>query len=141
MSGIHRSTAHVMVLPQRGGTRGSTGVRAARPGDGWVLTGRRQPRSWPSDGPQTVVGGGGRLEAGESFDGGAARELAEEAGFGIASARLGFCRLIPLHPVDADPAGPRADCRPLKREVLRLFAVGSRYADVIPPERSGGGTG
>ncbi|MEU1666261.1 NUDIX domain-containing protein [Streptomyces sparsogenes] len=87
MSDAHRSITHVMVLLQR-------------PADGRVLTVRHQHRSWHSPGLLTVVGG--RLEAGEFFDEGAARELAEETGILIARERLEFCQLVHLHAADGE---------------------------------------
>ncbi|MFE5302008.1 NUDIX domain-containing protein [Streptomyces sp. NPDC056632] len=56
----------------------------------------------------TVVGG--RLEADEFFDEGAARELAEETGILIAPPRLEFCQHSEL--VWANPAKPPDDCPP-----------------------------
>lgn len=87
MSDIHRSITHVMVLLQR-------------PADGRILTIRHQPSSWHSPGLLTVVGG--RLEPGEFFDEGAARELAEETGIMIAPDRLDFCQLVHLHAADGE---------------------------------------
>ncbi|MGW1893965.1 NUDIX hydrolase [Streptomyces sp. NPDC002004] len=93
MSDVHRSIAHVMVLPQH-------------PVDGRVLTVRHQHHSWHSPGLLTVVGG--RLRANEFFDDGAARELAEETGIRIAPERLEFCLLVHLHAAD----GPIPLARP-----------------------------
>ncbi|MGW7304074.1 NUDIX domain-containing protein [Streptomyces sp. NPDC054835] len=157
MSDIQRSIAHVMVLLQR-------------PGDGWVLTVRHQPRSWHSPGLLTVIGG--RLEANEFFDEAAARELAEEVGIHIVPALLEFCQLTHLHAADGervvgvvflarnwegepynrepdthqgliwvDPARPPADCHPFTHEILRLFTAGHWYANVTAPERTGGESG
>ncbi|MDQ0840347.1 NUDIX domain-containing protein [Streptomyces sp. V1I6] len=155
MSDAHRSIVHVMVLLQR-------------PSDGRVLTVRHQPNSWHSPGLLAVIGG--RLEAGEFFDEGAARELAEETGVHIALDRLEFCQLTHLHAADGErvtgvvflanswegepynrepgthselvwvhPAGPPTDCHPFTHEVLRHFAAGRRYANVVAPELAGGG--
>ncbi|MGW5927705.1 NUDIX domain-containing protein [Streptomyces anulatus] len=87
MSNVHRSIVHVMVLLQR-------------PVDGRVLTVRHQPHSWHSPDLLTVVGG--RLEAGEFFDEGASRELAEETGIMITPQRLEFCQLAHLHAADGE---------------------------------------
>ncbi|GGZ29715.1 NUDIX domain-containing protein [Streptomyces poonensis] len=87
MSDVHRSIAHVIVLLQR-------------PSDGRVLTVRHQPHSWHSPGLLTV--GGGKLEACESFDEGAARELAEEVGIRIAPDQLEFCQLAHLHAAEGE---------------------------------------
>ncbi|MFJ3921631.1 NUDIX domain-containing protein [Streptomyces sp. NPDC090022] len=87
MSRVHRSLAHVMVLLQR-------------PADGRVLTVRHQKGSWHSPGLLTVVGG--RLEADEFFDEGAARELAEETGIRIPAGLLEFCQLVHLHAADGE---------------------------------------
>ncbi|MFD5483953.1 NUDIX domain-containing protein [Streptomyces virginiae] len=155
MSNVHRSITHVMVLLRQ-------------PADGRVLTVRHQPRSWHSPGLLTVVGG--RLEADEFFDAGAARELAEETGVLITPGRLEFCQLVHLHAADGervtgvvflarewegepynrepathselvwvDPASPPDDCHPFTREILRFFAAGHRYANVIAPELAVGG--
>ncbi|MER8197652.1 NUDIX domain-containing protein [Streptomyces microflavus] len=87
MSHVHRSIGHVMVL-------------LLHPADGRVLTVRHQPRSWHSPGLLTVVGG--CLEAGEFFDEGAARELAEETGIVVSPEQLEFCQLVHLHAADGE---------------------------------------
>ncbi|GGZ21060.1 NUDIX domain-containing protein [Streptomyces poonensis] len=155
MSDVHRSIAHVMVLLQR-------------PGDGRVLTVRHQQHSWHSPGLLTIIGG--RLEAGEFLDEGAARELAEEVGIRITPNRLDFCQLTHLHAADGervvgavflarswegepynrepgthtelawiDPTSPPEDCHLFTHEILRHFAAGHRYANVVAPELAAGG--
>ncbi|MET9956406.1 NUDIX domain-containing protein [Streptomyces sp. NPDC006339] len=84
---VYRSISHVMVLLQH-------------PSDDRVLTVRHQPGSWHSPGLLTVVGG--RLEAGEFFDEGAARELAEETGIRVVPDRLELCQLVHLHASDGE---------------------------------------
>ncbi|MFB7591956.1 NUDIX domain-containing protein [Streptomyces sp. NPDC056169] len=75
-------------------------VLLQRPGDGRVLTLRHQLSSWHSPDLLTVVGG--RLEAGEFFDEGSARELVEETGIRVPPARLEFCQLVHLHAADGE---------------------------------------
>ncbi|WP_329020581.1 bifunctional GNAT family N-acetyltransferase/NUDIX hydrolase [Streptomyces sp. NBC_01601] len=82
-----RSIAHVMVLLQR-------------PADGRVLTIRHQATSWHSPDLLTVVGG--RLEADEDLDAGAARELYEETGISVPPEQLEFRQLVHMHAADGE---------------------------------------
>ncbi|MCM2431039.1 NUDIX domain-containing protein [Streptomyces sp. RKAG337] len=152
MTDVYRSIANVMVLLQRG--------------DGRVLAVRHGPDSAHSPGLLTVVGG--RLEADEFLDVGAARELFEEVG--ISANPLQFCQLVHFFTPDGElvigaafttrqwegepynaephkhtelvwvePASPPGDCHPFTREVLLNFAARRPYANIVAPRQGAGG--